>query len=74
MFKIEEYFGANKFMVYAYEKKKILSIHDTYYRYYKLISIRSVTLSSNGMTQENTALLNFTLHILLPIFHFNVLL
>ena len=61
-------------MVYANEKKKCLSLHDTYYRDCKLISVSSVKLSSNGMTQESIVLLSFTLHILVSLFHFTFLL
>ena len=42
--------------------------------YYKLISISSVKLSSNGMTQENIVPLSFTLRVLLPLSHFTFLL
>ena len=60
--KLKNIFGASKFVVYANEKKKSLSLYDTYYRDCKLISVSSVKLSSNDMTQENIVLLFYSSH------------
>ena len=49
LFKTEEYFWRKQIHNTCLEKKA-LSVHDTYYRDYKFISISSVKLSSNEIT------------------------